>query len=196
MAADNVTLGRFQLTGIPPAPRGVPQIEVSFDIDVNGIVNVSAKDLGTGKEQRITITSSGGLSQSEIEKMIRDAEIHAEEDKRRKELVEAKNQAEQLVYTTDKTLKDLGDKVTGDERAKIEAAKNELSQALQGEDVQAIKDKMEALSAALHGVTSRMYSQAGTAGNTGSGDGAQGQGPEGEKVVDADYEVVDEDQQK
>ena len=196
MAADNITLGRFQLTGIPPAPRGVPQIEVTFDIDVNGIVNVSAKDLGTGKEQRITITSSGALSQDEIEKMVRDAEIHAEEDKRRKELVEARNQAEQLIYTTDKTLKELGDRVTSDERAKIEAAKNDLSRVSQGDDVQAIRDKMEALSAALHSVTSRMYSQAGTAGSTGSTSGAQGQGPGGEKVVDADYKVVDDDQQK
>jgi molecular chaperone DnaK len=199
MAADNVTLGRFQLTGIPPAPRGVPQIEVTFDIDANGIVNVSAKDLGTGKEQRITITSSGALSESEIEKMIREAESHAEEDKRRKELVEAKNQAEQLIYTADKTLKDLGDKVAGDEKAKIEAARNELSQASQGEDVQAIRDKMEALSVALHSVTSRMYSQAGAAGDAGGAGGAGGaqgqQGPGGEKVVDADYEVVDDDQQ-
>ena len=199
MAADNVTLGRFQLTGIPPAPRGVPQIEVTFDIDANGIVHVSAKDLGTGKEQRITITSSGALSESEIEKMIREAESHAEEDKRRKELVEAKNQAEQLIYTADKTLKDLGDKVAGDEKAKIEAARNELSQASQGEDVQAIRDKMEALSAALHSVTSRMYSQAGAAGDAGGAGGAggaQGQrGPGGEKVVDADYEVVYDDQQ-
>ncbi|HHV94166.1 MAG TPA: molecular chaperone DnaK [Firmicutes bacterium] len=195
MAADNITLGRFQLTGIPPAPRGVPQIEVTFDIDVNGIVNVSAKDLGTGREQRITITSSGALSKEQIEKMVRDAELHAEEDRRRKELVEARNQAEQLIYTTDRTLKDLGDKVTGDEKARIEAAKNELAQASKGEDIQAIRDKMESLSAALHSVTSRMYSQAGGSGSTGSA-GAQGPGPGGEKVVDADYRVVDDDQQK
>ena len=194
MAADNVTLGRFQLTGIPPAPRGVPQIEVTFDIDVNGIVNVSAKDRGTGKEQRITITSSGGLSESEIEKMVQEAESHAEEDKRRRELVEAKNQAEQLIYTADKTLKDLGDKVTSDEKAKIETAKAELSKARQGDDLQAINDQMEALSAALHTVTSRMYAQA----NPGDGTGDTGptEGPGEDKVVDADYEVIDDDEQK
>jgi molecular chaperone DnaK len=194
MAADNVTLGRFQLTGIPPAPRGVPQIEVTFDIDVNGIVNVSAKDRGTGKEQRITITSSGGLSESEIEKMVQEAESHAEEDKRRRELVEAKNQAEQLIYTADKTLKDLGDKVTSDEKAKIETAKAELSKARQGDDLQAINDQMEALSAALHTVTSRMYTQA----NPGDGTGDTGptEGPGEDKVVDADYEVIDDDEQK
>ncbi|NMB11653.1 MAG: molecular chaperone DnaK [Firmicutes bacterium] len=195
MAADNVTLGRFQLTGIPPAPRGIPQIEVTFDIDVNGIVNVSAKDRGTGKEQRITITSSGGLSDSEIEKMVHEAEAHAEEDKQRRELVEAKNQAEQLIYTADKTLKDLGDKVTSDEKAKIEAAKAELSQARQGDNLQAINDQMEALSAALHTVTSRMYAQADP--GDGTGDAGPTEGPGGEKVVDADYEVVDdEDEQK
>ena len=196
MAADNVTLGRFQLTGIPPAPRGIPQIEVTFDIDVNGIVNVSAKDLGTGKEQRITITSSGGLSDSEIEKMVHEAESHAEEDKQRRELVEAKNQAEQLIYTVDKTLKDLGDKVSSDEKAKIEAAKTELSQIKQGDDLQAIKDKMEALSASLHTVTSRMYAQANPGGDgTAPGGAAEGAAGE-EKVVDADYEVVDDDEQE
>lgn len=197
MASDNVTLGRFQLTGIPPAPRGIPQIEVTFDIDVNGIVNVSAKDLGTGKEQRITITSSSGLSDSEIEKMVKEAESHAEEDRRLKDLVEAKNQAEQLIYTVDRTLKDLGDKVSSDEKSKIEAAKAELSDARQSDDLEAIKDKMEALSTSLHTVTSRMYAQA----NPGSGaDGAEHtphtdhrEGPGGEKVVDADYEVVDDD---
>ncbi|NMB45213.1 MAG: molecular chaperone DnaK [Firmicutes bacterium] len=196
MAADNVTLGRFQLTGIPPAPRGIPQIEVTFDIDVNGIVNVSAKDLGTGKEQRIIITSSGGLSDSEIEKMVHEAESHAEEDKQRRELVEAKNQAEQLIYTVDKTLKDLGDKVSSDEKAKIEAAKTELSQIKQGDDLQAIKDKMEALSASLHTVTSRMYAQANPGGDgTAPGGAAEGAAGE-EKVVDADYEVVDDDEQE
>lgn len=195
MAADNVTLGRFQLTGIPPAPRGIPQIEVSFDIDVNGIVNVSAKDLGTGKEQRITITSSGGLSDREIEKMVQEAESHAEEDKKHKELVEAKNQAEQLIYTADKTLKELGDKVSSDEKSKIEAAKTELSQARQGNDLQAIKDKMEALSASLHTVTSRMYAQANP--QQGAAHAGQEEGHGEEKVVDADYEVIeDDDQQK
>ncbi|NLJ25097.1 MAG: molecular chaperone DnaK [Firmicutes bacterium] len=197
MASDNVTLGRFQLTGIPPAPRGVPQIEVTFDIDVNGIVNVSAKDLGTGKEQRITITSSSGLSDSEIEKMVKEAESHVEEDRRRKELVEAKNQAEQLIYTADRTLTDLGDKVSSDEKAKIESAKAELSQARQGDDLETIKDKMDALSTSLHTVTSRMYAQANPgseADHTAHTDHTgHTEGPGGEKVVDADYEVVDDD---
>ncbi|NMB25477.1 MAG: molecular chaperone DnaK [Firmicutes bacterium] len=191
MASDNVTLGRFQLTGIPPAPRGIPQIEVSFDIDANGIVNVSAKDRGTGKEQRITITSSSGLSEEEIEKMIREAEAHSEEDKRRKELIEVKNQAEQLVYTVDKTLKDLGDKVTSDEKSKIEAAKAELVKASEGDDIEAIKDKLDAVSTALHGVTSRMYAEADP--GQGQGQGESGNGPGGDNVVDADYTVVDED---
>ena len=191
MASDNVTLGRFQLTGIPPAPRGIPQIEVSFDIDANGIVNVSAKDRGTGKEQRITITSSSGLSEEEIEKMIREAEAHSEEDKRRKELIEVKNQAEQLIYTVDKTLKDLGDKVTSDEKSKIEAAKAELVKASEGDDIEAIKDKLDAVSTALHGVTSRMYAEADP--GQGQGQGESGNGPGGDNVVDADYTVVDED---
>ncbi len=195
MASDNVTLGRFQLTGIPPAPRGIPQIEVSFDIDANGIVNVSAKDRGTGKEQRITITSSSGLSEEEIEKMIREAEAHSEEDKQRKELIEVKNQAEQLIYTVDKTLKDLGDKVTSDEKSKIEAAKAELAKASEGDDVGAIKDKLDAVSTALHGVTSRMYAE--TDPNQGQAhadpQGGPGQGPGGDDVVDADYTVVDDD---
>ena len=195
MASDNVTLGRFQLTGIPPAPRGIPQIEVSFDIDANGIVNVSAKDRGTGKEQRITITSSSGLSEEEIEKMIREAEAHSEEDKQRKELIEVKNQAEQLIYTVDKTLKDLGDKVTSDEKSKIEAAKAELAKASEGDDVGAIKDKLDAVSTALHGVTSRMYAEADPNQGQAHADpqGGPGQGPGGDDVVDADYTVVDDD---
>lgn len=191
MASDNVTLGRFQLTGIPPAPRGIPQIEVSFDIDANGIVNVSAKDRGTGKEQRITITSSSGLSEEEIQKMIREAEAHSEEDKRRRDLIEVQNQAEQLVYTVDKTLKELGDKVTSDEKAKIEAAKAELVKASEGDDIEAIKDKLDAMSTALHGVTSRMYAEADN--GDGHDQSGSGHGPGGDNVVDADYTVVDED---
>lgn len=199
MAADNVTLGRFQLTGIPPAPRGVPQIEVTFDIDANGIVNVSAKDLGTGKEQKITITSSTGLSEEDIERMVKDAERFAEEDKKRKEQVETKNQADSLIYTVDKTLKDLGDKVTEDEKKKIEGAKSDLQKALEGNDVQVIKDKMEALSSALHTVSQRIYSQqaaqgqAGGAGsNPGGGQHSGQKSADDENVVDADYTVMDD----
>ena len=195
MAADNVTLGRFQLTGIPPAPRGIPQIEVSFDIDANGIVNVSAKDLGTGREQRITITSSSGLSESEIEKMVREAETHAEEDKRRKELIEAKNQAEQLIYTVDNTLKELGDKVSSDEKAKIEKAKEELSKAREDDNKELIDEKLEELGSALHAVTSRMYAQANPHQEEAHTDthGGPTHGPGGDDVVDADYTVVDDD---
>lgn len=196
MAADNVTLGRFQLTGIPPAPRGVPQIEVTFDIDANGIVNVSAKDLGTGKEQKITITSSGGLSEEEIQRMIKEAEEFAEQDKARKELVETKNQADTLLYTVDKTLKELGDKVTADEKKKIEDAQSELRSVLDKDDVKAIKDKMDALSAAFHSVSQRIYAQAGQqAGSQQSANsaGQQAQGSSNDNVVDADYTVVDDD---
>ncbi|NLK07190.1 MAG: molecular chaperone DnaK [Firmicutes bacterium] len=197
MAADNVTLGRFQLTGIPPAPRGVPQIEVAFDIDANGIVNVSAKDRGTGKEQRITITSSSGLSEEEIEKMVQEAELHSEEDKRRRELIDVKNQAEQLIYTVDKTLKELGDKADADEKAKIEAAKTELAEASEGDDLEVIKEKLDALSTALHGVTSRMYAEAnpaeGQEQHTGQSGAGQGRENDDDNVVDADYTVVDDD---
>ncbi len=197
MAADNVTLGRFQLTGIPPAPRGVPQIEVTFDIDANGIVNVSAKDRGTGKEQKITITSSSGLSEDDINRMVQDAERFAEEDEKRKEQVEVRNQADTLVYTVDKTLKDLGDKVSTQEKESIEAAKGELQKALEGTDAQAIKDKMDALSGALHTVSQRIYAEqaqtgdaAGQAGDAGqSGEKANGD----DNVVDADYTVVDDE---
>ena len=200
MAADNVTLGRFQLTGIPPAPRGVPQIEVTFDIDANGIVNVSAKDLGTGKEQKVTLTASSGLSESDIERMVQDAEKFAEEDKKRKELVEARNQADNLIYTIDKTLKDLGDQVTADEKAKIEAAKSDLQKVLDSDDIQQIQDKTEALSAHLHTVSQRIYSQAqgsqgaANAGAQGETGGATSGGDD--NVVDADYTVVDDEEEK
>ena len=153
MAADNVTLGRFQLTGIPPAPRGVPQIEVTFDIDANGIVKVSAKDLGTGKEQQITITASSGLSEEDIQRMVKDAEAHAEEDRKKKEAAEARNEADTLVYSVEKTLKDLGDKVTAEQKRKVEEAKDALKKALEGSDVAEIKAKTEALNQALHEVS-------------------------------------------
>ena len=145
MAADNKTLGRFQLTDIPPAPRGVPQIEVTFDIDANGIVNVRAKDLGTNKEQSITIKSSSGLSDDEIDQMVKDAEENAEADKKRREEIDIRNEADQLVFTTDKTIKDLEDKVSEEEKQKAETAKDELKKALEGDNIDEIKSKKEAL---------------------------------------------------
>ena len=206
MAADNITLGRFQLTGIAPAPRGIPQIEVTFDIDANGIVNVSAKDLGTGKEQKITITSSTKLSEDEINQKVKEAEMYAEEDKKRKEGVEAKNQAEAMIFETEKQLGELGDKVTADEKAKINSAKEALQEALKGDDTDDIKAKTEALTQAFYPVSSRIYQEAqaqqqaaGAAGASAAGAGPQAgadssssQGPAGD-TVNADYEVVDDD---
>ncbi|WP_324717520.1 molecular chaperone DnaK [Carboxydochorda subterranea] len=192
MAADNVTLGRFQLTGIPPAPRGVPQIEVSFDIDVNGIVNVSAKDLGTGRSQAITVRSSR-LAEQDIQRMVQEAEKHAEEDRRRKELVEARNQADNLLYATDKMLKDLGAKVTDAHKQGIDRAKEELRKAMDGSDVQLIKDRTEALSKALHEVTTAVYAASSAQPGPNGAGATAGAGPDGhasgEKVVDADYRV-------
>ena len=206
MAADNITLGRFQLTGIAPAPRGIPQIEVTFDIDANGIVNVSAKDLGTGKEQKITITSSTKLSEDEINQKVKEAEMYAEEDKKRKEGVEAKNQAEAMIFETEKQLGELGDKVTADEKAKINSAKEALQEALKGDDTDDIKAKTEALTQAFYPVSSRIYQEAQAqqqaagaagAGTAGAGpqagaDSSSSQGPAGD-TVNADYEVVDDD---
>lgn len=189
MAADNKTLGRFQLTGIPPAPRGVPQIEVKFDIDANGIVHVSAKDLGTGKEQAITIKSSSGLNDAEIERMVKEAELHAEEDRRRKEEVEVRNEADALAYQAEKTIKELGDKVGQADKDKVEAARKELQEALGGHDIDKIKEKSGALSQALFAVSSKIYEQAQQA--TGTEDASPG-GPD--NVVDADYKVMDDEQ--
>ena len=180
MAADNITLGRFQLTGIAPAPRGIPQIEVTFDIDANGIVNVSAKDLGTGKEQKITITSSTKLSEDEINQKVKEAEMYAEEDKKRKEGVEAKNQAEAMIFETEKQLGELGDKVTADEKAKINSAKEALQEALKGDDTDDIKAKTEALTQAFYPVSSRIYqeAQAQQQAAGAAGAGAAGAGPQ------------------
>lgn len=160
MAKDNVTLGRFQLSGIPPAPRGVPQIEVTFDIDRNGIVNVSAKDLGTGKEQKITVTSASGLTKSDIDKMVKEAETHAEEDKQNREKIELRNQADNAVYSVEKTLKDMGDNLSEDEKANINAAKEELKKAIENEDMDEMKTKMKALDEAMHKVSEKIYQQA------------------------------------
>ena len=198
MAADNITLGRFQLTGIAPAPRGIPQIEVTFDIDANGIVNVSAKDLGTGKEQQITITSSTKLSEDEINAKIKEAEQYAEEDKKKKEEVEVKNQAEGMLFETEKQMNELGDKVTADEKSKVDAAREDLKKAVEANDVEDIKAKIEALTQAFYPISSRIYKEAQQAQASAAGSGEQAQdsaqstGPNG-NTVDADYEVVDED---
>ena len=198
MAQDNKTIGRFELTDIPPAPRGVPQIEVTFDLDANGILHVSAKDLGTGKEQSIRITASSGLTEEEIEKMQKDAELHAEEDKKRRELVETKNQADALVHSTEKSLKDLGDKVDAETRTNVENEVANVKKALEGDDVDAIKTAVEALTAASHKLAELMYAQA-AKDNPDMGDGPEGgdggqQGPKDDKgdddVVDADFEEV------
>lgn len=186
-ARDNTTLGRFQLTGIPAAPRGVPQIEVTFDIDANGIVNVSAKDLGTGKEQKITITASTKMSDDEIQKKVAEAERYADEDKKQKELVEAKNNGESMIYQTEKTLKDLGDKVTEDEKKNIEEKIEELRTALGSDQVEEINQKTEALTQEFYQISQRMYE------NTGQNAEQPGQ-PEDDGVVDADYEVVDDEE--
>jgi len=159
-AKDNKTLGRFDLVGIPPAPRGVPQIEVTFDIDANGILKVSAKDLGTGKEQQITITKPGGLSKEEIDKMIKEAEMHAEEDKKQEELVRVKNEAESLIYNTEKTLKEFGDKISADERKKIEDAINHLKEVKDKDDVDLIKRTIDETLQAVHKLSEEVYKAA------------------------------------
>ena len=192
MAADNKTLGRFDLTGIPPAPRGVPQIEVGFDIDANGIVHVSAKDLGTGKEQSIRITASSGLSKEEIEKMVKDAESHAAEDKRKREVIEARNQADGLVYSTEKALKEHGEKVDEETRKGIESAMEGLKKAMEGDDAEAIRKETEALATASHKLAEVMYQQAQAAAGEGSeGEAAAGGGKQ-DDVVDAEFEEVDD----
>ncbi len=200
MAAGNKTLGRFELVGIPPAPRGVPQIEVTFDIDANGIVNVSAKDMATGKEQSIQITASSGLSKEEIDKLIKDAELHSEDDKKKRELVEARNTADALIYSTEKSIKDLGDKVDAETKSKVEAAIEPLKKAMEGEDAEEIKRLSEELTQASHKLAEAMYQQAsqtdaqeqaGAAGQEEPGPSA----PE-EDVVDADFEEVKDDDKK
>ncbi|MCG6906186.1 MAG: molecular chaperone DnaK [Desulfobacteraceae bacterium] len=200
MAAGNKTLGRFELVGIPPAPRGVPQIEVTFDIDANGIVNVSAKDLATAKEQSIQITASSGLSKDEIDRLVKDAELHAEEDHKRKELVEARNHADALIYSTEKSIKDLGAKVDDATKAKVEEAIAALKKGMEGDDINEIKRLSEELTQTSHKLAEAMYQQAS------KGEGAAGPGPGAEAgtggpsagadddVVDADFEEVHEDE--
>jgi len=196
MAAHNKTLGRFELTDIPPAPRGVPQIEVTFDIDANGIVHVSAKDKATGKEQSIRITASSGLSQEEIDQLIKDAETHAEEDKRQKELAEARNNADSLIYSTEKSMNELGDKVDAETKSRIEEIIGRLRKEIEGEDVDKIKSISEELTQASHKLAETMYQQASESGGEQAGaesagaSGSQSSGAEDEDVVDADYEEV------
>ncbi len=199
MAADNKLLGQFDLVGIPPAPRGIPQIEVTFDIDANGIVNVSAKDKATNKEQAIRIQASGGLSDSDIDRMVHEAEEHAEEDKKRRELVEARNHGEALIHTTERTLSEAGDKVGDNEKQTITTAIEALKTALAGEDVDEIRDKSNALAQASMKLGEAMYAasqaDAGAEAKSATGDGA-GEAPTGsedDQVVDADFEEVDED---
>ncbi len=193
MAANNKTLGRFELMGIPPAPRGVPQIEVTFDIDANGIVNVSAKDLATAKEQSIRITASSGMSKEEIERAVKDAELHSEEDKKKKEMVEARNHADSLIYSTEKSLKDLGDKVDAGTRGKVESAAAALKKALEGDDVAEIKRLTEELTQSSHKLAEAIYKQTAQQEQAANGE-ANGQAASGNRsdddVVDADFEEV------
>ena len=198
MAAGNKTLGRFTLDGIAPAPRGVPQIEVTFDIDANGIVNVSAKDLGTGKEQKITITASTNLSQEEIDKAMHEAEQYAEQDKKNKEAVEIRNSAEQLVFQSEKALTDLGDKLSADEKAGVQAEIDKVKEALKGTDTEMIKMATDNLSKKFSDLAGKIYQQQAPQGDPNMGGqpgaGAQG-GPQGD-FVDADFTEVKDDDNK
>jgi len=187
LAEHNVTLGRFQLTGIPSAPRGIPQIEVKFDIDVNGIVNVTAKDMATNKEQRITITSSSGLSDSDIERMVKDSEKFAEEDEKRYKEIEARNAADSMIYQADKSLKEFADKIDENDKSAVESAKEELQKALAGNDVDEITAKTEELAKAMHTVTTKMYQSANPEGSA--------ENPQ-DDVIDADYNIPDDENDK
>jgi molecular chaperone DnaK len=197
MAADNRTLGRFELVGIPPAPRGVPQIEVAFDIDANGIVHVSAKDLGTGKEQSIKITSSSGLSEEEIDRLVKEADAHQEEDKKKRDMIEARNQADTLIYSVEKNIKEFGDKIEASEKEKIEEAITKLKKAMEGDDLTALQSAQEELTQASHKLAEAMYAKAasqqeGAAAGASAGAESQpgGAAKEDDDVVDADFEEV------
>jgi len=200
MAQDNKTIGRFELTDIPPSPRGVPQIEVSFDLDANGILHVSAKDLGTNKEQSIRITASSGLSEEEIEKMKQDAEEHAEEDKKRKALVDARNNADGLIHASEKSLKDLGDKVDAETKANVEKEIANVKKAVEGDDTDAINAAIEELTKVSHKLAELMYAQASKegpdAGAAGGGASGGAEAQQDDDVVDADFEEVKEDDKK
>ena len=201
MAIDNKTIGRFHLTGIPPAPRGMPQIEVGFDIDANGILNVSARDKATGKQQSIRIEASSGLGEAEIKKMVKDADLHSEEDKKKREQADTKNRADQMVYETEKGLRDYGDKLDPDAKAKVEAAVGRVKEALKTNNLDEIKSATEALTSVWHEAAGEMYQQTqqaqGTTSQSGPQEGrsAEGRSASGGKTgegepVDADYEVV------
>jgi molecular chaperone DnaK len=195
MASDNKTLGRFELTGISPAPRGVPQIEVTFDIDANGIVEVSAKDQATGKQQSIRITHSSGLSQEEIDRLVKDAELHSAEDRKKKELIDARNAADGLIYTTEKTLAELGDKIDPNTRAQVERAAEDLKRAVKGDKADEINRLTETLSHASHAMAQAMYQQSGaSSGRQSAHSAGNAYGPassaENDEVVDAEYEEV------
>ena len=199
MAAYNKTLGRFQLSGIPAAPRGVPQIEVTFDIDANGIVHVSAKDMATGNEQKVSITASTNLTDEDIEKAVKDAEAHAEEDKKKKEEIEVRNNAESLVYNCQKTIEELGDKISGEEKAKATTEIDNVKKALEGTDVEKIKEATESLTKVFYSITEKLYSQANTAGANAGAEGATQEGPktdENGNVYNADYKVEDDNDNK
>ena len=208
LSRDNKNLGTFHLDGIPPAPRGTPQIEVTFDIDANGILHVSAKDLGTGKEQKISITGSSGLSKDEVEKMQKEAELHAEEDKKAKEAIEVRNNADNLAYQCEKQLKDLGDKIPAEKKTEVEGKIAAVREALKGSDSDAIKAAYDDLQNKFQSVSEELYKQAaasqGAQGAAGAGPGPEASGgaaegaakkPDGD-VVDAEFEVVDEDKKK
>jgi len=205
MASHNRTLGRFDLIGIPPAPRGIPQIEVTFDIDANGIFHVAAKDLGTGKEQSIKIESSSGLSEQEIEKMVKDAEVHAAEDKKSRDLIDARNKADSTVYQVEKSLKEYGDKLSDDDRKKIQEAIEKTTKAKDSDDAAEIEKAVEELLTASHKMAEEMYKQQASqqAADTAQDQTAQAAGEEREKggksdegAVDADFEVVDDDKEE
>ena len=206
LSRDNKNLGTFHLDGIPPAPRGVPQIEVTFDIDANGILHVSAKDLGTGKEQKISITGSSGLSKEEVEKMQREAEVHAEEDRKAKEAIEIKNNADNLAYQSEKQLKELGDKISGDKKKRLEDAIAAVRDAINSNDTEAMKRTYDDLQNKFQSISEELYKQAASSAGSTAGAGP-GPEPHGEPqqggpaknqgdVVDAEFEVVDEDKKK
>ena len=198
MAADNKILGNFELVGIPPAPRGTPQIEVTFDIDANGIVSVSAKDKGTGKEQKIQIQASGGLSEEEIQKMVKDAEANKEADKKKRDTVDARNQADSLVFSTEKSLKEHGDKVSAEEKKAIENAVGDLKKSLEGTDVEDIKKKTQNLIQVSMKLGEAVYKSQQKPDNNDKGDGGTKDAKPSDKdnVVDADFEDVKEDKEK
>ncbi len=206
MAADNTTLGRFQLIGIPAAPRGMPQIEVTFDIDANGILNVTAKDMGTGKEQAITISAPNKLSKDDIDKKVKEAEMHADEDKKKQEEIEVRNNADSMIYTSEKTVEDLKDKISDEEKSDIEKLTSELRELISGDDIAAIKDKTEELTKKVQDVGAKIYQEAAAAQQAQQeaqgAEGAQGadagadQNNANDDTIDADYEVKDDDKKE